>query len=64
MKEPSIRTSSQPWRDIWYAYRVTGLRKMELARLVFSDVDGYSRERIRGLYRKKNTPKPSSQRME
>jgi integrase len=31
--------SPQPWRDIWYAYLVTGLRKSELAHLLFHDID-------------------------
>ena len=34
------------WRRIWYAYFTTGLRKMELANLLFSDVDWESREII------------------
>ncbi len=28
-----LTASPQPWRDIWYAYLVTGMRKMELASL-------------------------------
>jgi integrase len=38
--------SRQPWRDIWYAFLVTGLRKEELAGLLFSDVDWDARELI------------------
>ena len=34
------------YRDIWYAYLTTGLRKMELADLLFRDVDWRSREII------------------
>jgi integrase len=38
--------SPQPWRDIWYAYLVTGLRKAELANLRFADIDWDNRELI------------------
>jgi integrase len=38
--------SPQPWRDIWYAFLVTGLRKQELACLRFPDVDWEARELV------------------
>lgn len=34
-----FETSTEHWRRIWYAYFTTGLRKMELANLLFSDID-------------------------
>ena len=34
------------WRRIWYAYFTTGLRKMELANLLLSDIDWDAREII------------------
>jgi integrase len=37
---------SRRWRDIWYAYLVTGLREDELASLLFTDVDWEARELI------------------
>jgi integrase/recombinase XerD len=39
-----LESSPQPWRDIWYALLVTGLRKTELAHLTFSDIDWDSRD--------------------
>jgi integrase len=36
--------SPDPWRDIWYAMLVTGLRKGELANLLFDDIDWESKE--------------------
>lgn len=49
--------SSPPhWRDIWYAYFTTGLRKMELANLLFTDVDWSAHEIIiRGTTTKNKT---------
>jgi integrase/recombinase XerD len=41
-----LDSSRQPWRDIWYAYLVTGLREDELASLLFTDVDCDARELI------------------
>jgi integrase len=41
-----LERSKQPWRDIWYAFLVTGLRKDELATLTFRDVDWVSRELV------------------
>jgi integrase len=41
-----LEKSPQPWRDIWYALLVTGLRKAELASLTFGDVDWDNREVI------------------
>lgn len=34
------------WRDIWYAYLVTGMRNQELATLTFDDIDWEAREII------------------
>jgi integrase len=34
-----LECSPQPWRDIWYCFLVTGLRKSELASLTFTDID-------------------------
>lgn len=39
-----LETSTPHYRDIWYAYLATGLRKMELANLLFSDIDWDGRE--------------------
>ena len=38
--------SSLFWRRIWYAYFTTGLRKMELVNLLFTDIDWEAREII------------------
>jgi integrase len=38
--------TSPRWRDVWYAYLTTGLRKMELAHLTFNDVDWEAHELI------------------
>jgi integrase len=38
--------SRQPWRDIWYAFLVTGMRDDEVASLLFTDVDWEAREVI------------------
>ena len=39
-----LEVSPQPWRNIWYTFLVTGMRKSELAELTFSDIDWDSRE--------------------
>ncbi len=39
-----LEASPQPWRDIWYAFLTTGMRKSELASLRFSDIDWRNRE--------------------
>lgn len=49
-----LKTSGQPWRDIWYAYLVTGMRRSELAELRFSDIDWGNRELIVRTYRAKS----------
>jgi integrase len=49
-----LDASPQPYRDIWYAYLVTGMRKAELAYLLFSDIDWESREIIVRTGRAKN----------
>jgi integrase/recombinase XerD len=49
-----LEASRQPWRDIWYAYLVTGVREMELANLLLRDVDWEARELIVRTYRAKN----------
>lgn len=41
-----MNCSTDFWRRIWYAYFVTGVRKMELANLLFTDVDWKLREVI------------------
>jgi integrase len=44
---PSLLAASPPhWKDIWYAYLVTGLRDKELAHLLWTDIDWESREII------------------
>jgi integrase len=49
-----LEKSPQPWRDIWYAYLVTGLRKSELAYLMFQNIDWENREIIVRSSRAKN----------
>lgn len=44
--ERLLAHSPQPWRDIWYAFLVTGLRKEELAGLTFAEVDWEARELV------------------
>jgi integrase len=39
-----LQASLAPYRDIWYAYLVTGMRAMELAYLLFTDIDWKARE--------------------
>lgn len=41
-----FKTSTEHWRRIWYAYFTTGLRKMEIANLLFTDVDWKAKEII------------------
>jgi len=41
-----LNVSTPHWRDIWYAYLTTGLRKMELADLLFTDIDWQARELV------------------
>jgi integrase len=38
--------SPPPWRDIWYAFLVTGMRRSELASLTFREIDWEARELI------------------
>jgi integrase len=49
-----LKASPQPWRDIWYAYLVTGMRKSELVYLLFTDIDWQGREIIVRSGRAKN----------
>jgi integrase len=49
-----LEKSPQPYRDIWYAYLVTGMRKGELAYLLFSDIDWENRDLIVRTGRAKN----------
>jgi integrase len=44
--ERLLTASPQPWRDVWYAYLVTGMRKMELGLLQWRDIDTEAREII------------------
>ncbi len=41
-----LDAANSHWRNLWYAYLTTGLRKMELANLLFSDIDWTARELI------------------
>jgi integrase len=41
-----LDASPAPWRDIWYAYLVTGMRLSELIGLTFDDIDREARELI------------------
>jgi integrase len=41
-----LERSPQPWRDVWYCFLVTGVRKAELATLTFTDIDWESRELV------------------
>ena len=41
-----LEHSNEFWQRIWYAYFATGLRKMELANLLFTDIDWEAREII------------------
>src|SRR5262249_14109958 len=49
-----LTRSPQPWRDVWFAYLVTGMRKMELGNLLFADIDWDSREIVVRGSRAKN----------
>ncbi len=44
--EALLAFSPPHWRDIWYAYLVTGMRNQELATLTFDDIDWEAREII------------------
>jgi integrase len=41
-----LDASPPRWRDVWYAYLVTGMRLRELCRLTFDDIDWEAREII------------------
>jgi integrase len=56
--ERLLSKSSQPWRDLWYGYLASGLRKKELASLTFKDVDWHQRELIvRAAHSKNHVPR-------
>jgi integrase len=44
--ERLLNASKPPWRNIWYAFLVTGMRKEELATMTFRDIDAEARELI------------------
>jgi integrase len=44
--ERLLKVSPQHWRDVWYALLVTGMRRGELSRLTFDDIDWEARELI------------------
>jgi integrase len=48
-----LDASPPRWRDVWYAFLVTGMRKGEVAALLFTDVDWEARELIVRSYRAK-----------
>ncbi|HKI36066.1 MAG TPA: tyrosine-type recombinase/integrase [Gemmataceae bacterium] len=41
-----LDASPERWRDVWYAYLVTGIRLAELVYLTFDDIDWESRELV------------------
>jgi integrase len=41
-----LNASPTRWRDVWYAFLVTGLRKDELATLRFADIDWEARDLV------------------
>jgi integrase len=51
-----LATAPPIWRDVWYAFLVTGLRCNELASLRFSDIDWENRELVvqRGIAKNHN----------
>jgi integrase len=51
-----LAVSAPHWRDIWYAFLTTGMRRGELARLTFDDIDWEARELfVRGEVAKNHT---------
>jgi len=52
--EHLLAFSPPHWRDVWYAYLVTGMRNQELATLTFEDIDWEAREVIVRASRAKN----------
>ena len=58
MREAQLifKSSTDFWRRIWYAYFTTGMRKAELANLLFTDIDWDAREIVvRATLTKNNT---------
>ena len=44
--ESLLKCSTEHWRRVWYGYLASGTRKMELANILFTDVDWQAKELI------------------